>query len=139
MDVPRTDILVIEPDPRTSALFRLLLEDAGYGVRCADSLAEADRMLTDKRPDLVVSEVRLPDGPPFALLGRLDADPATRELPLLLCTAALSDLLRDGAWRGRARTGVVPKPFDIDRLLECIGHLRDGRLPDLDPALLPSS
>lgn len=139
MATPRAIVLVVEPEHHTAEMLRLILGDAGYAVRCASTLDEVEPRVNDQRPDLVLTEVRLPDTMPFAVLSQLDADPATRRLPVLLCTAAIDDLLREPYWRSRERTGAITKPFDIDKLLDCIAHLLDGKTPDTDPLLVAQS
>jgi DNA-binding NtrC family response regulator len=50
-----------------------VLEAEGYAVATAGSVGEARAVIGEKSPSLVLCDVRLPDGPPFALLDALAA------------------------------------------------------------------
>ena len=71
--VPRTALVV---DDATAARRRTanLLALAGWEVHGASTAAAARRSAADLRPDLVVTEVVLPDGDGLALLRRLRED-----------------------------------------------------------------
>lgn len=56
-------IVIIEDDPTTRVLHAKALSDMdGYTVVTAGTLAEAQAILADSRPDLVLLDLRLPDG-----------------------------------------------------------------------------
>lgn len=54
-------ILLVEDDPLLREAFRLLLEEAGYGVREAGNAAQALELVRDSRPSLVLLDLGLPD------------------------------------------------------------------------------
>ena len=54
--------LVIEDEPATLALIVGYLSRAGNRVIGCSTLAEAERALVEERPDVVVSDIGLPDG-----------------------------------------------------------------------------
>jgi DNA-binding response OmpR family regulator len=120
------DVLVVDSDPELLAFYDMLLTDAGFTVRTAAGLAAADAELGRRRPDVVIADLRLADAEPFAIVDRLAADPTTRALPLLLCTAAVEDLTTSSGWRSRPATAALHKPFDIDLLLHCLDRLLAG-------------
>lgn len=55
-------VLVIEDEPSLRDLYRRLLVGEGYTVTTAVSLGEADQQLARQPFDLIMSDVRLPDG-----------------------------------------------------------------------------
>ena len=114
-------ILVIDPDEKMSELFVQLFELEGYGVTAVESLAEAMARLSESRFDLIITEA-LDQQDPFnfdpAFLTRLRS---TANTPIILCSTAPScDYLRASDF---GLAAVVPKPFDIDRLL---GNMRQA-------------
>ena len=116
-------ILVVDDDPAIHEFLSLFLSAEGFVVRGATSLDAAERELAVARPDVVICDVRMPGLPPFAMLDRLRADPATQELPVLVCTGAVHDLEQAGEQALRGQTLVLPKPFEISELLVCLDRL----------------
>jgi DNA-binding NtrC family response regulator len=55
-------VVVIEDEPATRELIAGYLSRTGNRVTSCASLAEADRALSDVRPDVVICDVALPDG-----------------------------------------------------------------------------
>ena len=57
----RKRILVLEDDPPTVDVLRVLLEARGYEVFCATGASQADKLAREHVPDLVLVDVALPD------------------------------------------------------------------------------
>ena len=113
-------VLVIDPSPELCDLLQAFLTSEGYQVVVAATLAQAQAVLTHQRPDLVLSEVLLPDAAPFAVRELLAAAAATRALPLVLCTGAVAEVEADAAGLAQAGVAVLLKPFDLDDLLATV-------------------
>jgi CheY-like chemotaxis protein len=104
--------------PAILDLLRELLEEDGYRVSAFTSVLPTDRVAA-LAPDAVVTEWHFasrPAGAEFVAGARRDRRLA--EVPLIFLTAAAAD----AKWRlagdlAAGRVRVVPKPFDIDRLL----------------------
>jgi two-component system, NtrC family, response regulator GlrR len=133
MQPPRPAVLVVDADTQLLELFALLLDDAGYTVRGVTTLDQAAAALAEQRPAIVITELHLPGAAPLAMLHHVAADPTTRDLPVLVCTAVMDALTELERHRRAAPTAVLPKPFDIDRLLHCVEQLVAGKLPDPAP------
>ncbi len=67
----RIAVLIVEDDPDTGAALRLLLDDAGFDVRAAQSIATAVEVFRDRPADVLVTDVGLPDGSGLDLLAAL--------------------------------------------------------------------
>ena len=61
-------ILVVDDEPDLRTLYELTLLREGYRVDAAATLAEAVQMLERQRFDAVITDMRLPDGTPFATI-----------------------------------------------------------------------
>ncbi len=55
-------VLLVEDRDDVRTLIRDAIQGAGYELECATTWAEGWRMLTARQPDLLVADVRLPDG-----------------------------------------------------------------------------
>lgn len=64
-------ILLAEDHASVAEMIKLTLESSGYKVRVADSVAGAVKMARQVPVDLLLSDLRLPDGTGWDLMGRL--------------------------------------------------------------------
>ncbi len=105
-------ILLVDDEDDVREVARLSLEMmGGWEVLPASSGEEAVRLAETGRPDAVLLDVTMPemDGP--ATFRALQANAATRAIPVLLLTAKTraADLEH---FAGLGVTGVISKPFD---------------------------
>ena len=80
-------VLVVDDEPDIVALVAYHLAKAGYRVATASSGADALVAAQQERPALIVLDLMLPDLSGFAVLERLRADPATKDVAVLMLTA----------------------------------------------------
>ena len=111
-------ILVINDTVAILELFRTLLEEEGYRVTTddfsVDMLAMLDRVKAE-RPDLIVLDFIVGDeGKGWQFLQMLRMDRATRDIPVVVCTAAAKMVEELQTHLDVMGVGVVLKPFDID-------------------------
>jgi DNA-binding response OmpR family regulator len=64
-------VLVVEDNALVTTATRILLEDAGFRVSTAGSIAEAYSVCRSDPPDAILLDLRLPDGDGLSLLTRL--------------------------------------------------------------------
>jgi CheY-like chemotaxis protein len=111
----RPTILVVEDEEPVQQLVVDLLDDEGYHVLVASDGAQALALVRAERPDLVLTDLMMPVMSGVELCQRLRADERTRQVPIVVMTAAgrgQSDAARADAY--------VAKPFDLDVLLELV-------------------
>jgi CheY-like chemotaxis protein/two-component sensor histidine kinase len=85
-------VLVVDRDDTTRAVVERQLTDAGITVVTCDDGAEGLRLSRDRRFDLIICDLQMPDVDGFALLAGLDQEPSTHGIPVLALTAPdLSD------------------------------------------------
>jgi CheY-like chemotaxis protein len=80
-------VLVVEDDRDTRELCRLVLEEQGATVEAVASVGEAWSALERAVPDVLVSDIGLPDEDGYSLLRRLRATEHGRSLPAVALTA----------------------------------------------------
>ncbi len=114
-------ILVIEDEDVMASTLKDILEAEGFDVLTARNGADGLRLLTEKRPDLVLLDLMLPilGGPAF-LEGKA-RDPDAGQVPVVAMTSASRAVL--GA---HAVDGFLQKPFLLTDLLGEVHRLLRG-------------
>jgi putative two-component system response regulator len=80
-------VLVVDDTPENLTLMSLLLKDL-YRVKVATSGPAALRIMEKvPRPDIVLLDIMMPEMDGYEVLRRLQADPATRSIPVICLTA----------------------------------------------------
>jgi CheY-like chemotaxis protein len=133
-DAAPRHILVINDTVAILELFRTLLEDEGYRVTTddfsVDMLAMLDRVKAE-RPDLIVLDfIVVDEGKGWQFLQMLKMDRATRDIPVIVCTAAAKLVAELQAHLDVMGVAVVLKPFDIDIILAEIARKLNSPAPD---------
>ena len=118
---PPRHILVINDTVAILELFRSLLEEEGYRVSTDDVSVDLLQMLgrvKADRPDLIVLDfIIMDEGKGWQFLQMLRMDRETRDIPVVVCTAAARLVDELQTHLDLMGVGVVLKPFDIDLLL----------------------
>jgi two-component system phosphate regulon response regulator PhoB len=123
-------VLVIDDDREAREVLEEQLRRAGHGVQTALNATEGVRMARDRRPDVVLLDAELPDMTPAGVCRALEAEMATRGVPVIAMLAVNQQEVV-GA------TGVadaIAKPFSVRELL---GHL-EAALRRARPVIDPS-
>ncbi|MFN3652135.1 MAG: response regulator [Armatimonadota bacterium] len=130
--------ILIAEDSRTQAEeLRSLLEDVGFEVEVGTNGREALEMLERSRPDMILSDLFMPEMDGFAFCQAVKSRDETRRIPFILLTqlntpGGIAIGLQHGA------DDFVPKPYDEDLLLERVRALlaaNDGSETRADPGL----
>ncbi len=126
-------ILVVDDEPGITGMLAIVFEKEGYVVRTAGTCADGLRLVGEISPDLVLTDLRMPDGTGFDILRRTHETNA--ETPVVMITAYTStktaiEALKAGAY------DYVSKPFDVEELKHVVGKaLERKRLAEENVAL----
>ena len=126
-------ILAVDDEPNIVRLIQVNLERQGYQVETANNGAQALEKIRLSRPDLLVSDVMMPEMDGFELLSSIRRDPALEDLPVIMLTAKAQDRdVMEGYKRGADI--YLAKPFNplelitfVKRILAATGG-GDGRI-----------
>ena len=122
-DGHRSHILAINNDPAVLALFRDLLEEAGYQVSTQTYVDRDLAQIKVLKPDLIVLDYMWAnEDASWSLLQMLRMDPATVDIPIVLCTGAVHEVKALEEHLVTMGVTVVLKPFNIDQLVDAIGE-----------------
>ena len=80
-------IYILEDDASIRELVVYTLNSQGMEAEGFERPSQFWRALGEKKPDLLLLDIMLPEEDGLQVLGRLRADPATRKLPVLMLTA----------------------------------------------------
>ncbi len=126
-----TTILIVEDDDAIRTNIVRLLKLEGYDIASAVNGREGLERMRQVAPDVVISDISMPEMDGFALLEAVRADPVLATTPFMLLTA-----LDDRASMRRGMTAgaddYLAKPFTRVELLEALGSLlrKRGRIED---------
>src|SRR5579862_882867 len=109
----RADILLVEDDAAIAFLLTDVLESTGYSVREAGTGAAARAMVEQRRPDLIILDLVLPDEDGLVLCSVLKN---MANVPILICSA--TQRRRDAFLSLKlGADDFIAKPFDVYDLL----------------------
>lgn len=109
-------VLIVEDEDRLRKLVSVTLKRAGYDTIEARNGVEALHHLGEMLPDLILSDVMMPEVDGFELLRRVRENPGTRAIPVILLTArAGMDDVVGGLQLGA--DDYLRKPFEMPELL----------------------
>lgn len=112
-------VLVVDDSPTERYFLTELLTKNGYAVSAAENADEAIVKIRAQIPDLILMDVVMPGQNGYQLTRQLSRDPATQNVPIIMCTS--KNLQTDRIWglRQGARD-YVTKPIKAEELLEKI-------------------
>lgn len=112
-------ILVIDDVKSELDLISHYLEQAGYVVTAiANGLEAFDKVKVD-RPDVIVTDLVMPDITGLELCRKLKKDPNTADIPIVACTT--KDRKMDRSWaKKQGVVGYVVKPCTAEQLVEAV-------------------
>lgn len=122
-------VLVVEDEEALAELLRYNLEAAGYKVVHAQTGEEAEIVVAEERPDLIVLDWMLPTASGIEICRRLRARQETRHLPIIMLTARgeESDRVRGLAM---GADDYVVKPFSLPELMARVKALLRRSSPE---------
>ncbi len=127
-------ILVVDDERQIVKLVEINLRKAGYEVVAAYDGVEALEKVESERPDMLVLDVMMPRMNGFDVLKRLQANPATENIPVIMLTAKAQDADIFAGWQSGV-SSYLTKPFNPRELLTFVQRIfesMDHRDDDLD-------
>ena len=115
---PSGSILVVEDDLQIAAVLADLLEGEGYRVTTGVNGAAVDQALAHP-PGLVLLDVMMPGMDGTEVCRRLNADPRTRDVPVVFLTAMPPHVLASRL-AGCSYKSVIRKPFGLTEVLDAV-------------------
>ena len=112
-------ILIVEDEPKNMTLTRDILKISGYEtIEAVDGRQGIDKAKSAK-PNLILMDIMMPKMDGYAACREIKADPATKNIPVIMLTAVGYDLNKKLAKQMGAE-GYVTKPFSRQQLVDAI-------------------
>jgi CheY-like chemotaxis protein len=115
-------ILLVEDNAVNRRLAQFLLKSKGYEVWEVTSAPEAFATLKERRPDLILMDIQLPEVDGLTATRRLKADPATCDIPVVAVTSYAMKGDEAKAFEAGC-SGYVTKPIDKTQFLDTVARL----------------
>ncbi len=129
-NLPR--VLLIEESSDLRDLNELILRDAGYQVEAVPPSADTVEHVARSRPDAVVIRIRPAETDGWNLIDRLEADPRTEAIPVVVISS--SERIVTAAQATPVVRETVVMPYDIDALRDAVAKALGNPPP---AAILP--
>jgi two-component system chemotaxis sensor kinase CheA len=113
-------VLIVEDEWAIADWLQVLLSEHAYNVLVAGNGREALDVLHREIPDLVLTDFMMPFVDGAGLIAAMNADPKTRDIPVVVMTSLLENVVRERAPGYRA---YLRKPFREADLMKVIGEI----------------
>ena len=117
----KSRILFVEDDTTLCSLLAEALSDE-YVVETAGNGIEALKAVMRKKPDLIVTDIVMPEMDGVELLKTLRSEPGTQGLPVLLISGRAQEGQRIDGFR-RGADGYLAKPYSVSELRAIVGAM----------------
>ncbi|HNB88516.1 MAG TPA: GAF domain-containing protein, partial [Anaerolineales bacterium] len=122
-------VLVVDDDPHISDMLKQILPASEFDLRSAEDGVQGLESVAMSVPDVLLLDIMMPRLDGFGVIKRLRANPATRELPIIVISA--KELTDDEAARLKESVAFIMRKqgFDGEKLVEeirSVAHLPPG-------------
>jgi two-component system chemotaxis response regulator CheY len=113
-ETPRT-VLVIDDERGFCDVVSVILESQGYEVQQAYEANDAFGLLTEAVPDLILTDLMMPEIDGLSLIRRLRETPSWAQIPVVMISAHSEPEIQESAKLAGA-AGFIAKPFSATEL-----------------------
>jgi CheY-like chemotaxis protein len=122
-------VLLVEDDEDSAEVTRRLLVRYGARVDVASSAADAMKRALRARPELVITDLRLPDLDGFCLIARMRG-PMAEALPMFVVLSGSARPARDADSEAARIDQYFRKPIEPTTLRDLVAATRHRRTPE---------
>jgi CheY-like chemotaxis protein len=126
MAKPKKQILVVDDEPAWLQILSYILRKKGYEVQGKSNAAEALKTLKDFQPDLILSDVRMPDMNGFDFLEKVKHSKKNSKTPFVFITA-IDDYDSRKAAQDLGATDYLTKPFNEEDVVGILSRYIDSK------------
>lgn len=121
----RKSVLIADDSPDTLEMWRWVLEIEGFNVQTAEDGSLALEILKQDKPDVLITDLMMPQLSGFELIRHIRSTPHWRQLPIIAVSACPEYYLTEAQNAGANR--VIRKPVEFKELIETINECLAGK------------
>ncbi len=119
-------VMIIDDDPRYTEMLEVSLSAEGFDVQAVHDPRMVYQTAVAVKPDIIVSDIAMPQMDGYAVAAGLKADPATAGIPLIFVTA--KGMSQGSGWRTvEDNISYITKPFPLPLLVTQLRKLLNER------------
>lgn len=122
----RRRALLLEDDAALAALIMDELEAEGWELQRAEKLADAQAMLGAQMPELIITDLRLPDGNGMTLVNEVVARFPKEKRPGIIVITAFGSVRQAVEALKAGADDFLTKPLDLDHFLICVSRVMEN-------------
>ncbi len=115
-------IYVVEDDTNISEIESFALKNVGYEVESFDTAGAFYKALKNRRPDLILLDIMLPDEDGLSILTNIRKNASVKDVPVIMITAKSSEIDKVKGLDAGA-DDYVTKPFGVMELISRVKAL----------------
>lgn len=115
-------LLLVDDEPGLREAVKDYLQESGFSVQVASNAHEGWELLQQNTPDLVISDIMMPQVDGYQFLKQMRDDPRFQALPVVFLTAKGMTTDRIQGYQAGV-DAYLPKPFDPDELVAIVENL----------------
>jgi DNA-binding NarL/FixJ family response regulator len=119
-------ILLVDDEPGVRESVQAYLEDSGYAVQVAAGAKDAWEMLQRDPPELVITDLMMPQVDGYQFLKQMRDDPRFVAMPVIFLTARGMKSDRISGYQAGC-DAYLPKPFDPEELIAIVKNILQRR------------
>lgn len=119
-------LLLVDDEPGLREAVQAYLEDSEYKVQVASNATEGWELLETTLPDLLITDVMMPQIDGYQFLKQVREDPRFKALPVVFLTAKGMTTDRIQGYQAGV-DAYLSKPFDPDELVAIVNNLLERR------------
>lgn len=128
-------IYIVEDDTNIREIESFALKNSGYQIQDFGNAKEFYRAVKEKKPDLALLDIMLPDEDGMEILQKLRKGPETKRLPIIMVTAKATELDRVKGLDLGADDYII-KPFGVMELISRVKALLRRSMGEIQEKIL---
>jgi len=130
MNTLNRHILCIEDETEMIDLIRIILGRKGFEVEGATGGEEGLKKIQEKKPDLVLLDLMMPDIDGWEVYQQMKADKTTRDIPVIVVTAKAQNVDKVLGLQIARVDDYISKPFSPEDLLASVERVLERKKTD---------
>ncbi len=128
-------IYIVEDDQNIREIESFALKNSGYQIQDFSNAKDFYRAVKEKKPDLALLDIMLPDEDGMEILQKLRKNPETKRLPIIMVTAKATELDRVKGLDSGADDYII-KPFGVMELISRVKALLRRSMGEVQEKIL---